>query len=237
MLLLALAFVLAAWGQAPACGPAAVGALTEATARVAAFDVPGAAAGFEQAAEAGCADARLPALYLRGLVDARAVAESAGDEAACAAVLVAIDALSRLSGGQPGPAEIARLVLTAALASAEGERGAMDLFLRQAIDMAALQHAAGLPGAPSLSAFEAAGDLWLDAGAAGEARAAYERAAAAVGRTPRVVAGLARSAMRLGDAPAACREIRGLLTWWGDRAGPPPAVVEARAWLRDPGCG
>jgi hypothetical protein len=231
-----LLWLMAAGGQGPACGPDAAQWMADGAARAAGLDLTGAASRFEQASEAGCPDARLPALYLRGLLDAQAAATAPGGDASTS-VLVTIDTISQVSGGQPGPAEIARLVLTAALAAAEDERGTMDLFLRQATDMAALQAAAGQPGAPVVSAFEAAGELWLEAGAFADAHAAFTRAADVVGRTPRVVAGLALSAMRLGDRAAACREIRGLLTWWGDREAPPAAVTEARAWLRAPGCG
>jgi hypothetical protein len=62
------------------------------------------------------------------------------------------------------------------------------------------------------------------------------RAADVMGRTPRVVAGLSRTATRLGAANVPCQEIRTVLTFWGDCAGAPPAVAEARAHLRQPWC-
>jgi hypothetical protein len=91
-----------------------------------------------------------------------------------------------------GPAEIARLVLLAAAAAAQSERDEMAVYLTHAVEMESLQRAAGQPGAPGLSALEAAGDLWLQVYRYDEARAAYERAAREIGMTPRVKAGLAR---------------------------------------------
>ena len=232
-LLLAMALTAA---QQP-CDAGAVRLVTDATEGVDTFDLPAAAEAFERALGEGCAHARIPALYVRGLVAARAAVAEGGGDPALVPVLEAAAALGAISQGLPGPAEIARLVLTAATAAAQDERETMAILLQAATDMAGLQRAAGQPGAPSVSAFEAAGDLWYQMGGYDEARQAYMRAAEIVGSTPRTVAGLARTAIRLGDGDAACRDIRSLLTFWGDRAGAPPAVVEARAYLRQPGCG
>ena len=232
---LLLAMALAA-AQSQPCEPGAVRLVAEATERVDTFDLPAAAEALEQALSDGCEQARVPSLYVRGLVDARVAAVEGGSAAALVPVFEATAALGAVSQGLPGPAEIARLVLLAAVAAAEDERETMAIFLQAAADMAALQRAAGQPGAPSVSAFEAAGDLWYQMQGYEDAREAFTRGAVVVGRTPRVVAGLVRTAIRLGDGAAACLEIRALLTFWGDRAGAPPAVAEARAYLRQPGC-
>lgn len=68
----------------------------------------------------------------------------------------------------------------------------MGAYLAQATDMEVLQLEAGQPGAPGISALEAAGDLWLLVYRYDDARAAYERAARYLGMTPRIQAGFAR---------------------------------------------
>jgi hypothetical protein len=93
---------------------------------------------------------------------------------------------------------------------------------------------AGLPGAPLLSAAEVAGDLWLQVHRYEDARRAYAEAAARVGTTLRVLAGLARSARRLNDADAACSSYRQLLDMWGGRTGLPLEIAEARTYVE--GC-
>ena len=88
-----------------------------------------------RAAAAGCAEADVAALYLRGLVDARAAFLQGGTPASLTPVREAIEALGRLADNQPGPAEIARLMLQAAAAAAQSERGEMALYLEHATQM------------------------------------------------------------------------------------------------------
>jgi hypothetical protein len=132
-------------------------------------------------------------LYLRGLGAAAAAYAQGGSEASLAPVRDAMAALQRLSGGGPGPAEIARLVLAASAAAAQSERDEMNAFLVHATEMEVLQLEAGQPGAPGVPALEAAGDLWLRVHRYDEAVRAYERAITYLGATPRITANLARA--------------------------------------------
>ena len=137
--------------------------------------------------------ADVEALYLRGFAAAAEAYRQGGSDESLAAVRDAIAELETLGGGKPGPAEIARLVLVAASAAAQSEREEMGAYLTHATDMEMLQIAAGQPGAPGISALEAAGDLWLQVHLYDEAVRAYERAAAQFGMTPRIAAGLAKA--------------------------------------------
>jgi hypothetical protein len=137
--------------------------------------------------------ADVEALYQRGLAAAAAAYREGGSDESLAPVRDAIAKLEALSGGKPGPAEIARLVLVAASAAAQSEREEMSAYLTHATEMELLQIAAGQPGAPGISALEAAGDLWLQVHRYDEAVRAYERAAAWFGMTPRIALGLAKA--------------------------------------------
>ena len=137
--------------------------------------------------------ADVEALYLRGFAAAVESYKQGGSDESLAPVREAMAALEKLARGTPGPAEIARLVLVAAAAAAQSEREEMGAYLTHATDMEMLQVAAGQPGAPGLSALEAAGDLWLQVHRFDEAVRAYERAAAQFGMTPRIAASLARA--------------------------------------------
>ena len=131
--------------------------------------------------------------YQAGLAAAEEAYRLGGSDESLAPVHEAIAALGRMSASQPGPAEIARLVLVAAAAAAQSEREEMGAFLTHAVEMELLQRAAGQPGAPLVSALEAAGDLWLRVHRYDDAKRAYERAAEVLGMTPRIKAGLARA--------------------------------------------
>lgn len=201
------------------------------------FDVSGAADRLRHAVESGCSDVEVDALYVRGLVDAREAFRQGAPPAALASVHAGIDALQVIARNRPGRAEIARLVLQAAAAAAQSERGEMALYLDQAMRMEGLQRAAGQPGAPIISASEVAGDLWLQIFGYAEARVAFMRAADEGVTTLGVMRGLARTAARLGVAGAACAEYRALLDRWGSRQAQPPEIAEARAYLGGPACG
>ena len=148
------------------------------------------------------ADVDVGALYVRGLELARAAFEQGAPPESLVPVREAIAALGNMSQERPGPAEIARLTLQAAAAAAQSERGEMALYLEHATQMERLQFEAGQPGAPAVSAHEAAGDLWLQLFGYENAVRAYLRAAEYVGMTPRVRDGLARARARLGEAPS-----------------------------------
>ena len=131
-------------------------------------------------------------VYVDGLLAAEEAYRRGGSPESLAPVRTAIAALEKISQREPGPAEIARLVLLAAAAAAQSERDEMGAFLTHAVEMEVLQRAAGQPGAPVVSALEAAGDLWLRVHRYDDAKRAYERAAGVLGMTPRIKAGLAR---------------------------------------------
>lgn len=224
--------------QAP-CPSEAAALFEEARTRAMEFDLTGAAGSLEMAAARGCAEAEVAALYVRGLVAARAAFLEGGSSESLAAVRQAIAALERRApstaagraGAGVGTAGIARLLLHAAAAAAQSERDEMRLYLESAVQLESLHRAAGETGAPIVSAAETAGDLWLQVHRYEEARRAYQDAAARVGTNLRILAGLARSARQLGDASAACSAYRTLTDTWGGRPGLPLEIAEARAYL------
>lgn len=221
--------------QAP-CPPDAMALMDEAAVRAAEFDLAGGADRFRMAADAGCTQAEVGALYLRGLVDAREAFRQGGAPASLAAVRQAIASLDALATYRSGPAEIARLTLHAAAAAAQSERDEMRVYLSSAIAMESLQRAAGQAGAPVVTAAETAGDLWLQVHQYEDARRVYTDAAAQAGMTPRITAGLARAAARLNDAAAACANYRTLLGRWSARPVEPPEIIEAHTYLAQPVC-
>ena len=231
---LVLAVSLAAQGF---CGDEAFRLMAEGIALARELNLPSAAERFEAAVEDGCGEAEVAAFYLRGLATASvAVPGDPPDEGAAAAMQAAMTDLASRAGGRSGVAEIARLILEAASASIGGAYDAMTVYLGHAVDMAELQLAASQPEAPVVSAFEAAGMMFLRAGRAEAAREQFLRAEVVVGRIPSVIAGLAATAMALEDNSAACREGRELLSWWGDRVDPPWQVEQARAYVLRPEC-
>jgi hypothetical protein len=227
--MLAIAIALAL-GQAP-CPPGAVALMAEATSRAGEFDVAGGAERMERAAAGGCERAHVASLYLRGLLATRDAFRQGAPPETLASVRDAIAELERISGRQPGQPEISRLILQAAAAGAQSERDEMALYLEHAIQMEALQRAAGQPGAPVLGALEVAGDLWLQVFRYEDARRMYQRAMAGGDATMRALAGLARTAARLKIEAAACEEYRTLLDRWGTRDGEPPEIAEARTYV------
>jgi hypothetical protein len=224
----ALAFLLA-MAQAP-CPADAAALMAEGASRAGEFDVPGAAERMDRAAAGGCESARVAALYLRGLLASREAFSQGAPPAALAPVRDAIVELERMAGNRPGQAELVRLILRAAAASAQSERDEMALYLEHAIQMEAVQRATGQPGAPVLGALEVAGDLWLQVFRYEEARRMYQRAIADGGATMRALAGLARTAARL-KLETACEEYRMLVDRWGSRASEPTEIAEARAYV------
>lgn len=150
-----------------------------------------------------CARGEVEMLYLRGLVSAREAYALGGSPESLTVVRSTIATLEARPD-RSRQVDIVINVLRAAAAAAQSEREEMGLFLAQAIQLETIQLAAREPGAPLVTAHEAAGDLWLRVFRYDEARQAYLRALSQVGPTPRVRLGIARADARLKDGPAAC---------------------------------
>lgn len=234
MLALALGAILLA--QQGTCPPDGVTLLDAAAVRVAEFDLQAAAGQLRHAVTQGCRGAEVAAIYLRGLVDAAEAFRHGGSPESLVPVGQAVAALAAIAQGRPGPAEIARLMLQAAAAASQSERDEMRLYLDSAVSMETLRRAGGLPGAPLVSAAAVAGDLWLQVHRYEEARESYATAAQQTGPSLRVLAGLARAAVRLSDPLAACAAARTLVEQWGPRQAAPPEIREVRAYLDGPAC-
>jgi len=140
-----------------------------------------------------CTAPEIEAVYMTGWDAAQAAAKVGGSAEALAPVREAIATLDRMAGGAHGPAEIARFVLSAAADAAQDERDEMALFLAHAVALERAQLDAHQPGAPGITAHEAAGDLWLAVHRYDDAKRAYEQAKATIGSTPRIESGLARA--------------------------------------------
>ena len=234
--MLALAVGLSLAVQQAPCPQEATRRVAEASVLAAELDLRAAAEQLYAAVEQGCAGAGIAALYVGGLVDSREAFRQGGPPKSLGPVRQAIASLEAIAQGGPGPAEIARRLLRAAAAAAQSERDEMRLYLESAIRLETIQRAAGQPGVPLVAAAETAGDLWLQVHRYKEALQSYADAAEQVGRTPRVLAGLARAAARLNDAPAACSAFRSLVEQWGGRSAEPQEIVDARAYLRGSAC-
>jgi len=222
--------------QDPRCTSDGAALVRAASERAAAFDLVGAAERLRTAVDAGCADAQPSSVYLRGLLAARAAYRFGGSPESLAPVRAAIDVLKSGARGASAPEEIAGFVLQAAAAASQSERDELSLMIEHAVQLEAVRLSAGLPGAPIVTAHEAAGDLWLQVHRYEDARRAYLRAAERVGATPLITLGLARTATRLKDVAAACVEYRTLATAWKRPGTEPPEITEARAFLREPAC-
>jgi tetratricopeptide (TPR) repeat protein len=219
--------------QAP-CAPAAMRLLSEAYVHASRFEFREAVESLGEAPD--CNDTRVAAVYVQGLLDARAAASVGGTTESLAPVRAAIAVLEQIGRNRPGPPEIARLVLHAAAAAAQAERDEMRLYLESASRMEGVQEAAGQPGAPIVSATEMAGALWLQVDRYDEARLAYEEAERRLGPVPRISLGVARASARLGDAASACAGYRRLVEAWGAGDAEQPEIIEGRAYLARPEC-
>jgi hypothetical protein len=204
--------------------------VTEASIRATEFDLPAASTLLRAAAARGEPDAQVAALYTQGLVDAREAARLGGTAESLAPVRAAIASLETISKGRPGTAEIARLMLHAAAAAAQSERDEMRLYIESGTRMEAIQLAAGMSGAPLVTASETAGDLWLLVHRYNEARRAYDEAGERLGSTLRILAGRARAARGANDVTGACEAYRSLLDAWAARPGLPVEIAEARVY-------
>lgn len=205
-----------------------------ATARASVFDMAGAAAALAETT-VGCPEADVALAYLRGLLAAREASADGGSSESLQPVRAAITALDAHAGEMPAAA-IARATLQAARAAAQSERDEMALFLEHALELERRQQAARQPGPPIITAHEVAGDLWLQVHRYEDARRAYIQAAGQIGTTARVTLGLARTAARLDDLPAACGTYAMLATIADPGAVESNEVAEARAFVEQPAC-
>jgi hypothetical protein len=208
--------------------------LTEAARLGETFDLTGAAAEYEAAAREGCAASAAAATYVRGLIAARHADAQFGSAASMEPLKQAISALESSTAQNPSARAMAT-VLRAAMPAAQHERPEMALRIEEMLRQESLQLEAKQPPLPVLSAHEMAGYFWLQLHLYVEAGRAFDAAGQAVGRTPYVMLGHARSAAGRQD-PAACEQYRRLIAWWGSRAAVPPEMTEARDYLKRPQC-
>ena len=198
------------------------------------FDLAGAAEAYTLAAQAGCTDAENAAIYIRGLLAARAADAQFGSAASLEPLKQAISSLESMAARNPSARAMAT-VLRAGIPAAQHERAEMALRIEEMLRHESLQLEAKQPPLPVLSAHEAAGYFWLQLHLYVEAARAFDAAAQAVGRTPYVLLGHARTAAGRQD-PAACEQYRRLIAWWGSRPGSPPEMMEAREYVKRPQC-
>lgn len=164
---------------------------------------PGSAALLRDDTAQTCARDEVAVLYMRGLIAARDAYGFGGSPESLAVVRSTIAALEARTP-RSRPTDIVVNVLKAAAAAAQSEREEMSLFLAQALQLETVQLAAREPGAPLVTAHEAAGDLWLRVFRYEDARQAYVKALSQVGPTARVLLGIARAEARLKFGPGAC---------------------------------
>jgi hypothetical protein len=231
---LALFIAAALLQDATACRGEAARHLTEAARLGETFDLTGAAAEYDAAARAGCAASAAAATYIRGLIAARQADAQFGSAASLEPLKQAISSLESSTAQNPSARAMAT-VLRAAIPAAQHERPEMALRIEEMLRHESLQLEAKQPSLPVLSAHEAAGYFWLQLHLYIEAARAFDAAARAVGRTPYVMLGHARTAAGRQD-PAACEHYRRLVAWWGSRTAAPPEMTEAREYLKRPQC-
>jgi hypothetical protein len=232
---MATALLLLALAQGTQCSPEATALMKTAAERATLFDLAGAPQRMQAAAKSGCADAVLPALYLRGWIAARDAYRVGGSPQSLRPVTQSIATMQETLGksGQP---QIAALVLQAAAAAAQSERDELALMIDYAVQLEDRNLTAQRPALPMITAHEAAGDLWLQVHRYDDARRAYMKAEERLGVTPRITLGLARLAMRIEAFATACKQYRSLVMSWKGRGPEPPELAEARTFLMDPAC-
>jgi hypothetical protein len=199
------------------------------------FNLTAAAGAYGEAAKAGCAAAEKVAIYIRGLIAARAADAQFGSAASLQPVRQAIGALEPDVALDP-VAGIMQAVLRAAVPAAQHERAEMALLIDEMLRREALQLEARLPAVPVVSAHEAAGFFWLQLHVYDEAARAFELAEQRIGATSQVLLGAARAAAGQRDVSVACSRYTRLMSWWATRTGAPPEITEARTYLTQPQC-
>jgi hypothetical protein len=220
-----------ALAQSPCADHAAL--MSVAADRAAVFDLKSATTRLAEGIE--CPEIAVAYWYVHGLIAARDAYRYGGSAESLGPVKLAIKELESRSPGSSA-AEIARVVLQAASAAAQSEREEMGLLLEHALNLEKQARTTGQPGAPIVSASEVTGDLWLQVHRFEDAHRAYVAASAQVGSTRRITLGLARTAFRLGEVPAACEHYRLLVSGWPKSGGEPPELGEARTFLRRAEC-
>lgn len=224
--------VAVALAQAPCATYSAL--MAAAVDRAGVFDLKGAADRLSEGITE-CPQIAVAYWYVHGLIAAREAYRYGGSPEALEPVELAIAELDSRAG-EVSAAQIARVILQAAMAAAQSEREEMALLLEHALGLEGRARSAGSSGAPIVSAFEVAGDLWLQVHRFDDARRAYGTAADQVGSTRRVTLGLARTASRLSDPSAACDQYRTLVNGWPRAGGEPSELTEARMFLRRSEC-
>jgi hypothetical protein len=199
------------------------------------FDLSGAAAAYAAAERSGCESAAAAAIYVRGLIAARAADASFASAASLLPVQLAVASLDPLAAKDP-VARAMQAVLRTAIPAAQHERPEMELRIEEMLRMESLQLEAKLPPLPVLSAHEVAGYFWLQLHLYDEARHAFDEAARRIGRTPHILLGAARAFVGRRDPAAACEQYRQLISWWGSRPGSPMEITEAREYIKQPQC-
>lgn len=232
--MLALFIAVALLQDATACRGEAARHLTEAARLGETFDLTGAAAEYDAAARAGCESSAAAAAYVRGLIAARQADAQFGSAASLEPLKQAIGSIESLAARESS-ARAMVAVLRAAIPAAQHERAEMALRIEEMLRHESLQIEAKQPPLPVLTAHEAAGYFWLQLHLYVEAARAFDAAARAVGRTPYVMLGHARTAAGRQD-PAACVHYSRLISWWGSRPGSPPEMTEAREYVKRSQC-
>jgi hypothetical protein len=192
-----------------------------------------------RAVGAACGSGDLAAVYVRGLADAQEAYAVGGSPESLRPVHAAIGQLAAhaaRASAPDGSAAIAGLVLQAAAAAAQSEREELSLFIDQAVRLETVALSRGGTGAPVISAYEAAGQLWLRVHRFADAAAAYDAAVEQMGAMPRIMLGRARVAVRLGDAGTACAMYRWLVERSPRESTAGTEMEEARAYLRRAEC-
>jgi hypothetical protein len=224
--------VAVALGQSPCAAHTTL--MAAASDRAAVLDLKGATTRLAEGIKA-CPETAVAYWYVHGLVAAREAYRFGGSAESLEPVKLAMAELDSRVDQVPAAA-IARVVLQAASSAAQSEREEMGLLLEHAVNLEAKARSSGLSGAPLVSAYEVAGDLWLQVHRFEDARGAYATAAGQVGSTRRVTLGLARTAAALHDLPVACGQYRVLVSEWPKTGADPPELAEGRTFLRRPEC-
>jgi hypothetical protein len=231
MLLTLVVFLL----QDSQCRGEATRLIAEAQRRGNVFDLAGSADAYAAAVNVGCVDAHAAAIYIRGLIAARAADAQFGSAVSLQPLRAAISALEPHAAADP-VARAMQAVLRAAMPAAQHERAEMALLIDDMLRRESLQLEAKLPAMPVISAHEAAGYFWLQLRVWDEAARAFDLAGRRIGQTPHVMLGAARAASGRQDVAAACQHYKALVSWWGSRPVSSPEITEAREFVKRPSC-
>jgi hypothetical protein len=143
----------------------------------------------------------------------------------------------RLGGVRGGPtsvAELLRVLVRAAIASAQEEHPELELLLMHASDLEERLLRSGQLVLPFAPVAEIAGDLYFQANRFDHARRRYGDALIARPNRARSILGIARASARLDDRAAATAAYKQLLDVMKDADPDLPELAEARAWIAKP---